>query len=303
MAVQIAGSINVDLVQSVLALPRPGETVMALSSTRLPGGKGANQAVACARMGGDVQFIGAVGNDDDGRWMRSLMEQDGIDMDAVVTLDDEASGLALIAVDSAGENQIIVSSGANAKVSAQQAGAAHADAGVRLAQLEIPVDAVRAFFTAPGAEKCTRILNTAPSIPEAASLFEHVDILIANQHELAEYLQLDHAPEKPEDAMIARDLISRADQVVIVTLGAKGAMAVWKDRHFYAPAFKVTSLDTIGAGDCFCGSLAALLDKGETLEEALPKANAAAALCTQTQGAIPAMPTLEAVDAMLSSRT
>ena len=291
MAVQVAGSINVDLIQMVESLPLPGETVMALRTTKLPGGKGANQAVAAARMGADTRFIGAVADDDDGRWMRDLLESDGIDTSAIATLPDTQTGLALIAVDSAGENQIIVSSGANALVTPDQAGAA-ISTGVRLAQLEVPVASVAAFFTAPGAEETTRILNTAPAITEATSLFEHSDIIIANQHELAHYLGLPNAPAGPEEALAARQLLTRPDQAVIVTLGAQGAVAVRSESHFHAPALKVTARDTIGAGDCFCGALAALLDAGETLEHALPLANAAAALCTQKDGAIPAMPTL-----------
>ncbi len=303
MAVQVAGSINVDLIQSVKELPRPGETVLSFRSVRLPGGKGANQAVAAARMGAATQMIGAVGDDEGGLWMRGLLEEHGVDPDGIAILEGQATGLALIAVDCGGENQIIVSSGANEAVEPFHTSTLAPDAKVLLAQLEIPTETVRAFFTAPGAESRIRILNAAPAIQEAKELFGQTDILIVNQHELAHYLALGEAPETAEQALVARKLISRSDQVVIVTLGALGAVAVWQDRHFHAPALPVTPVDTIGAGDCFCGALAALLDTGETLEAALPLANAAAALCTQKEGAIPAMPSRAEAEAALQAAT
>lgn len=303
MAVQVAGSINVDLIQSVKELPRPGETVLSFRSVRLPGGKGANQAVAAARMGAATQMIGAVGDDEGGLWMRGLLEEHGVAPDGIAILEGQATGLALIAVDCGGENQIIVNSGANEAVEPLHASALAPDAKVLLAQLEIPTETVRTFFTAPGAESRIRILNAAPAVPEAKELFGHTDILIVNQHELAHYLGLGDAPETAEQALVARKLISRPDQLVIVTLGALGAVAVWQDRHFHAPALPVTPVDTIGAGDCFCGALAALLDAGETLEAALPLANAAAALCTQKEGAIPAMPSHAEAEAALQAAT
>lgn len=298
MAVQLAGSINVDLIQNVEALPRPGETVLARDSVRLPGGKGANQAVAAARVGARVRMCGAVGADDGGAWMRALLDTDGIDTALVATLPDCATGTAFITVDARGENQIIVVPGANARLMPEQVAAPDADTRVLLAQLEIPVDTVAALFSAPGAERCTRILNGAPAVRAAASLFDLCDVLIANQTELALYLDLDHPPEDAHAALAARRLLTRADQVVVVTLGAGGAVAVRPDRHFHAPAFPVTPVDTIGAGDCFVGALAAMLDANGTVEDALPFANAAAALCTQRRGAIPAMPTRADVDGL-----
>lgn len=300
MAVQVVGSINVDLIQSVEGLPRPGETVLSFRSTRLPGGKGANQAVAAARMGAPTRMTGAVGTDEGGEWMRRLLQEHGVETDGIRSLEDYSTGLALIAVDCSGENQIIVNSGANEAVEPFHIGALAQDARALLAQLEIKADTVRALFTTPGAEDRIRILNAAPALPEAHGLFEHTDILIVNQHELAHYVALDVAPETAEEALVARKLISRPDQVVIVTLGALGAVAVWQDRHFHAPALSVNPVDTIGAGDCFCGALAALLDAGETIEGALPLANAAAALCTQKEGAIPAMPSRSEAEAALT---
>ncbi len=291
MAVQVAGSINVDLIQSVDALPRPGETVLAHASRQLPGGKGANQAVAAARMGAKVHFTGAVGDDESGRWMVSVLKSDGIDTARIATTPALPTGLALIAVSRDGENQIIVNSGANAAIEPDAAESLANDARVLLAQQEIAPAALEAFFGAPGASERLRILNAAPAFPETASLFGLIDILIVNQHELAVYLGLERAPKGVDEALAARQLITREGQLVIVTLGAGGALAVWSDRHLHVPALAVAPLDTIGAGDCFCGALAALLDEGWSAEQALPLANAAAALCTLGEGAIPAMPT------------
>ena len=304
MVVKVAGSINIDLVQSVSALPRPGETVMALASARLPGGKGANQAAAAARIGAPTRMIGAVGDDEGGRWMIDQLAACGVETGEIAQIPGVPTGAAYIAVDEAGENQIIVAPGANAALSAQHVSTASAGGDVLIAQLEVPIETVRAFFPpSPGA--CIRILNAAPAVAGAESLFDLADILIVNQHELAFYLRLPQAPRDVQGALAARTLISRAEQVVVVTLGALGAVAVRRDSHVHVPAFPVVPLDTIGAGDCFVGTLAAALDLSAsermTVEEALPLANAAAALCTQKPGAIPAMPTLAEAQALIAS--
>ena len=294
MGARVLGSINVDIILSVAALPRPGETVLASGSDRLPGGKGANQAVAAVRMGAATAMIAAVGADEAGAWMRGWLAEAGIDVTAVRALAGHATGAAYIAVDSAAENQIIVAPGANAHCAPDRLSAPE-NRDVLLAQLELPVATIASAFAEPGP---LRILNAAPAVPAAAAMFGDVDVLIVNQHELAYYLGV-AAIESPRQALAARGLLTRSDQVAIVTLGAGGALAVWPDRAFHAPAVPVTPVDTVGAGDCFCGVLAALLDEGLSIEAALPFANAAAALCTQTRGAAPAMPTRPAVEAFL----
>nr|WP_240511209.1 ribokinase [Novosphingobium panipatense] len=292
LAVHIFGSINLDIITSLDHLPRPGETVMAGATARLPGGKGANQAVAAARMGAETYMAGAVGEGDSGRWMLSRLRADGIDVSGVVTLPGADTGTAYIAVDAQGENQIIVVPGANA----QWREAAAVSGGVLLAQLEVPVATLLPVFAG---SRAIRILNGAPAVIEGRALFEHVDILIVNQHEVTAFLGLDAVPGNDDMAAIAesaRGLLCREDQAVVVTLGAAGALAVHADRHLHVPALPVIPVDTIGAGDCFCGALAALLDEGRCLEEALPYAAAAAALCTLGQGAAPAMPMRAAVE-------
>ena len=290
MTVHIAGSINLDIITSLERLPSPGETVLALATARLPGGKGANQAVAAARMGALTRMIGAVGEGDGGRWMIERLAAEGIDVSGIAVLEGCDTGTAYIAVDAQGENQIIVVSGANARLSA----VAPVTEGVLLSQLEVPVAALLPVFAQ---SRAIRMLNTAPAVADARCLFDHVDILVLNEHELAVYTggAGDNGIRER-----ARSLLTREDQAVVVTLGAEGALAVRKDWHLHVPAVPVVPVDTIGAGDCFCGALAALLDEGCCLSEALPKASAAAALSTLGQGAAPSMPTRHAVEDLLS---
>lgn len=293
MDVHILGSINVDTILSVDALPAAGETVLAAQVTRLPGGKGANQAVAAARMGARVAMTGAVGADADGDWMRAVLAGEGIDVGSIAILPDVPTGAALIAVDAAGENQIIVAPGANALL----APATAQDSGLILAQLEIPLAVIATAFAASAGP---RLLNAAPFIPAARALFADTDILIVNQHELAGYADLPAITSPAEAIAAARTLRAHPQQQVVVTLGGQGAVAVFDDGALHAPALPVTPRDTVGAGDCFCGALAALIAEGMDLAAALPIANAAAALCTQTVGAIPAMPARAAVMAAVA---
>jgi ribokinase len=291
MAVHVVGSINVDIIASVEHLPAPGETVLAHGTARLPGGKGGNQAVAAARMGARTIMVGAVGDDEAGEWMRAQLASFGVDVGDILAIAGERTGTAYIAVDARGENQIIVAPGANVRLPMVDPVAT----GVLLAQLEVPVAVLAPLFAG---SKALRILNAAPPVLAAVEMIGDVDILIVNQHELAVFLSLPETPHMVNEVLGARLLLTRADQVAIVTMGAGGAVAVWPDRHLHIPAAPVVPLDTIGAGDCFCGALAALLDEGVRLEDALPVANTAAALCTLGHGAAPSMPSRAAVDAL-----
>ncbi|MBN8818843.1 MAG: ribokinase [Sphingomonas sp.] len=292
MRVTVLGSINVDTILSVVELPRPGETVMASASVRAPGGKGANQAVAAARMGASTSMIGAVGDDPDGAWMRSLLEKDGIAVASVLALPGVATGAAAIAVDARAENLIIVSPGANSALTPSALPTPTDD--VLLAQFEVPVATIAAAFADA---RGPRLLNAAPAMAEGAFLFAQSDVVIVNEHELAFYAGCDAIETREAAETAARPLLSRDDQAIVVTLGADGALAIWRDRAVHVPGLPVTPVDTVGAGDCFCGSLAALIAEGRSLEAALPLANAAAALCTQARGAAPAMPRRSAVEA------
>ena len=301
MSVWVLGSLNLDIVCRVAELPKPGETVSALSVERLPGGKGANQAVAAARSGARVSLIGAVGRDEAGEALLAAMQAAGVATDHVAQLGGHATGQACVWVSQAGENSIVVCGGANLALGATAAsGATLEGCRVLLAQLETPVAAIEALFQSPAAAAATKILNAAPALAEGRRLFPMADILVVNETELASYAG---TPAPAEDleavAAAARRLIARDRQTVVVTLGKAGAAAVdaagWR-RALGRPA---AAIDTTGAGDCFCGVLAARLDDGLDLPAALAWANAAASLSTEKPGAAPSMPSLEEIAAAL----
>jgi ribokinase len=285
MSVCVLGSINLDIVCRVEELPRPGETVMALDVQRFPGGKGANQAVASARWGAPTAMIGAVGRDEAGENLLAHLASAGVDTSGIQRRTGASTGMAHINVSAAGENMIVVIGGSNRAVSAEQI-AAHRLGAYRvvLAQLETPIEAIAALFAQAGA--ALKILNAAPAVDEAKALFRLADILVVNQSELAHYARPANTSESHTDvATAARSLVSRSDQQVIVTLGARGAMAVSSSDVIFVAGHAVDVVDTTGAGDCFCGVLAASLDEGIPLPEALLRANRAAAVSTRRAGA------------------
>lgn len=280
LPVIVLGSINMDIVMQVEALPQPGETTLVSSIAHHPGGKGANQAVAAARMEAKVTMLGAVGSDAYGETMVQVLRDEGIDIDGVARLSEHPTGTAHIAVDAKGENMILVAGGANRHV----APVADDRAAVRLTLLETPVEAVGAFLTGEGIS----ILNAAPFVAEAQSLFGQCDIVVVNEIELAGY-----AGGGGDIAAMARSLIEREGQTIIVTLGSKGAIAVSAGGVIEVPAEKAKVVDTTGAGDCFCGVLAAALAEGMTIEAAMRRAGKAAALAVGKAGAIPSLPFAE----------
>ena len=301
MTVFVLGSINLDAVARVDDLPRPGETVAGLSLELFLGGKGANQAVAAARMGAATRLMGAVGGDDSGAGLKAKLAGYGVQVADVAELPGVPTGQAHVWVANSAENMIVVTAGANALVTPQQVAATPIEGQrVLLCQLETPPTAIEALFRTGGAKGALRILNAAPALPQGAALFPLTDILIVNQTELASYAKLDREPVKLEEVSIAaRKLMSRPDQTIIVTLGAAGAAVVRRDEAFLVEGKKVKAVDTVGAGDCFCGALAATLAQGMDLAEAVETANAAAALSVQKAGAAPSMPSRREVEAFL----
>lgn len=291
----VVGSINMDLVTLAPRFPGPGETLLGSRFLTAHGGKGANQAVAAARLGAEVAMVGALGRDAFGDQLHAGLANEGIALDHVVRLADEGSGSASITV-AAGENQIIVVPAANARVSPAQVEAAratiaHADAV--LVQLEIPLDAVEATLRLAHREDVPVILNPAPAQKLPAEWLKLASYLTPNQHELATALG--------EDAHTDfRELMRRAPCPVVLTRGGEGAW--YRDHAHPEPAhqagFEVDAIDTTGAGDTFNGALAVFLHEG--LPAAVRKACAAAALSVTKLGAQGGMPSAHEVVALLA---
>ena len=283
--VVVVGSINVDLVVRAPALPRPGETVVGGTFERHGGGKSANQAVAAARAGAVVRFIGAVGADDAGRAAVAELAGEGIDISGIRVLDSVATGIANIVVGPGGENQIAVASGANGALSAADVRAAMEAApmgagDVCLLAFEVPEDAVMAAAVAAVGAGSTVIVNPAPARPIADRLYALGPILTPNLGEATRLTGRD-APDAA-----ARELARRTGAPVIVTLGADGALIVAPDgQTTLLPAHPVRPVDTTGAGDTFNGTLAAALASGLAIDAAARRAVVAAGLATESPGA------------------
>ena len=282
--VAVIGSVNLDLVASTARLPRPGETVAGTAYAEHAGGKGLNQAVAAARSGAVVAMVGAVGDDDAGRRLRSIAEAEGIDVEAIDVIPGSPTGRALITVDADAENSIVVIPGANSHVRAD----AIPDARVVIAQLEVPVDEVLAAFRSARASGARTILNPAPAQALSDELVALCDIVVPNEHELELIGGVD-------------SLLDRGVGIVVTTRGAGGVtMTVRTTTERHQPAFAVTAIDTTGAGDAFCGALAARLAAGDELESAVRYAAAAGALATTIDGAVPSLPHAGEVAAFLA---
>jgi ribokinase len=288
--IAVVGSVNRDLVMICDALPAPGETVLASGHFESPGGKGANQAVAAARLGAQVALVGRVGDDDAGRMLVEAFEEDGVDVSLIAVTDAAPTGLAVITVDRAGENSIVGSPGANLLVgSADIAGAGSllGAASVTLLQLEIPLPTVTEAAHAAGG---TVMLNAAPARPLPDELLDAVDVLVVNRSELETFAG------DSDPAAAAR----LAVPITVVTMGAEGAAVVTGDVVVVFPAPEVDVVDTTGAGDAFCGALAAAFDAGMEMSDGVSRAVVAGALATTALGARSAMPMAEELDRAMS---
>jgi ribokinase len=286
MGVCVLGSINLDNVCRVARLPGPGETIVAESFERFAGGKGANQAVAAAAWGSPTALIGAVGRDEAGDRLLAHLEDRDVNVSAVTRLADAPTGQAHICVAPSGENTIVVVGGANRAVTAGHVRAADTSGcQVFLSQLETPLETIEALFAGEAARAGVTILNAAPAVAAARVLFPLADVVVVNQGELAVFGRVAEATDAMGAVASARRLISRTGQTIIVTLGAAGALAVTADSHMVVVGHPAHVLDTTGAGDCFCGVLAAALAEGGSIAQALALANHAAAISTERAGA------------------
>lgn len=286
--VVVVGSANVDLVLPVERIPRPGETVLASGLSRGPGGKGSNQAVAAARAGASTAFVVSLGDDEPGRLLESVLTGAGVDL-SLARRTQTPTGTAIIIVDASGENSIVVAPSANSELAlSAEATAAVSEAPVVLTQLEIPFETVRAVAAAGRYV----ILNAAPAASLDDELLADVDLLVVNEHEAAVVSRVEGSLDVTGPALLRRV------PAVVVTLGGDGALILRRNApQERVPGIKVEVVDTTGAGDTFCGVLAAGLARGAELPEAVRRANAAASLSVQTAGAADSVPTIEAIDA------
>ena len=296
----VIGSSNTDMVVRCQRMPRPGETVLGGEFMMNPGGKGANQVVAVARLGGDAAFIGKVGDDLFGRQTREQLSGEGIDVAHLGTAAHCASGVALINVDAEGENSISVASGANAQLSPADIDAAEeliADAAIVLMQLEVPVATVTHAAKIAKKHGVMVVLNPAPapSTPLPDELLENVDIMIPNRTELE---LISGMPCTASVTAAVERMGALGVPTLVITLGSAGAMICRGGESTMVPSFKVMAVDTTAAGDTFCGGLCVALSEGKNIDEAVLFGNLAASLTVTRAGAQQAIPTRAEVDSV-----
>lgn len=293
----VVGSINMDLVVQTNRAPVKGETLSGIAYQTIPGGKGANQAVAVAKLGGQVCFVGRVGNDGFGKKMMQAMKSEGIYDEYIVTDPESTTGMAFIVVESEGDNRIIVVPGANARVSnddVERVFCAHSEAQALVLQFEIPLET--AFFAIEKAMKkqIPVFLNAAPAYSIPDSVLNKVDFLIVNETELG-FLAGCDIVDKESGRKAAENFLDKGVGCVILTLGAKGAMTISRDECLYVPPFDAKVIDTTAAGDSFIGGFVTAYLETRDIAIALRTGNAAGALATTKMGAQTSIPTKEEV--------
>jgi ribokinase len=284
----VIGSANMDLVVTVPRHPEIGETILGSDFSIFPGGKGANQAVAAARLGGSVRMLGRVGADSFGVQLRQSISSDGVDTSLIQVDPTTPSGVALITVDADGDNTIVVVSGANGKVTEEDIQAAESaitDASILLMQLELPLQAVEQAVRLAKLHDVKIVLNPAPALDLPGELLGSVDYLIPNQNELAMLTGMDST-----DASIGM-LLGLGVKNLVVTLGEDGAILAAGQHQTHIPAFRVDAVDATAAGDAFVGAFAVALGEGLEIQQAVLWGNAAGALSVTRPGAQPSLPT------------
>lgn len=299
--ITIFGSINMDLIANVERLPEPGETVSGYRFSTAAGGKGANQALAARRAGAAVRMVGAVGSDAFANDALALLAEAGADLTLVRRRSDVATGTAHILVDQHGENVIAVVPGANGSMTVADADAAVAATpadGTLMVQLELPPATVEQALTAARAKGIRTLINTAPLTADAPRLARLADIVIANETEFERLALLDDASAFDMEGELRR-IHAATGQSVIVTLGADGVIAVHDGEIQRASGLRIEPVDTVGAGDTFCGYLAASLDSGVAFADALRCAAVAGSLACLKPGAQPSIPLAAEVTAHL----
>jgi ribokinase len=293
--VVVVGSANTDMVVQVENIPRLGETVLGGKFVNAQGGKGANQAVAAARLGAEVTFVTRLGRDAFGQSSEAAYQIEGINTDFIIWDDDAPSGVALIMVNRNGENIIAVAPGANGRLTPADVQAAESvfkTADAVLVQLEIPLVAVQTAVDLGHRHHARVMLNPAPATYLPDSILRSVDFLTPNENELA-ILTGAQSSERGNTAREFADLIGV--QALIVTVGEKGALVITEGTEHLVPGFPVKAVDSVAAGDAFNGALAVAISRGENLLGAVRYANAAGALSVTRAGAQPSLPTSDEV--------
>jgi len=293
----VVGSSNTDMVIKLERLPAPGETIIGEEFLMAAGGKGANQAVAAAKLGGDITFIARVGSDVFGKQAIQNFQNEGINTDFIIADKENASGVALIYVDKKGENTIAVASGANSKLSIEDVKAAEHEirnADLMLLQLEIPLETVRYAAQLALEAGVKVVLNPAPAKELDETLLRTITILTPNESE-AELLTGIKVDDEKSAIRAAEVLKERGVSEIVITMGAKGSFLMRDNKAVLIPTKKIKAIDTTAAGDAFNGALSYALAKKETLDKAVRFANLVGALSATKLGAQPSMPTYDEV--------
>lgn len=300
----VVGPSNTDMIIKLERLPTPGETIIGGEFATAGGGKGANQAVQCARLGAPVILLARIGKDPFGDRSVEQFQTEGIDVSFIIRDTEHHSGIALIFVDKKGENMIAVAPGSNSflsKEDVEKAREAFKFSSTLLLQLEIPLEPVEASVFLAKEEGTRVILNPAPAQPLPQSVLSNIDILVPNETE-AKILCGFPPDEDVSPQELGELLLQKGVKEVIITLGAKGSLYISEKERFEVPAFKVESIDTTAAGDSFCGALAVALAEGKEIKDAIRFASACAAISTTRLGAQPSLPYRKEVEEFLSQR-
>jgi ribokinase len=302
-SIAVVGSANMDLVARAPRMPRPGETVIGGDLATVPGGKGANQAVAAARLGADVSFVGRIGDDAFGSKLLRNLSAEGVSTRCLGLAPGAATGVALIIVDDTGQNSIVVAPGANMRLTVADVEAARdviCAASVLLLQLESPMEAVTRAAELAQAHDVTVVLNPAPAQSVPSRLISLIDVIVPNESETA-MLTGEPVDTESKGEQAARALLGMGIETVILTLGERGALLAHAGQVERFRAFDVTPVDTTAAGDAFLGAFAVATAEGRSVREAVCWGNAAGALATTRLGAQPSLPSREAVEALLAA--
>jgi len=301
----VVGSLNMDLVVKASRMPLAGETIPGKDLQLIPGGKGANQAAAAARLGSPVAMVGRVGNDAFGPQLIENLGRQGVDTSHVVVDDGAATGTAMIIVDDTGENSIVISAGANGRVNKRDMDRAEgllSQARVLLLQFEVPLETVEVAIEMAARRQVKVILNPAPPPPVPPGFLAKVDFLVPNETEASMLTGLD-VDDLPSAGQAAQKLLSYGVPVVIITMGEEGALLATERRMAHVPARKVKVVDTTAAGDAFIGGLAVALMKEFRLDEAVRYATCAGTLAVRKFGAQTSLPSAEQVQAFYEGGT